>query len=256
MARRRKSLGAAGVEAELAALAPALASKEDLPWAEPYLVRDPYSMVGTQWLVLGPVFMGVRCVGANGGYFPGVSVKVIDRVIQDWQLRNYPRAGEERSLQDIISGIKKSMLDHGASSLAVEWIGALSPFTQKELNTMAEKLKTKNVAAADSAPKAASAKTAKVAKAPKETSAKKGNPEALSKAREASAGKRAELDTKKITINTEKKANPYREGTKAHATFELIKTSKTVADVRTAATDAHDFGYVRYASRDGHITLS
>lgn len=210
-----------------------------LPWAEPYLVRDPYSMVGTQWLVLGPVFMGVRCVGANGGYFPGVSVKVIDRVIQDWQLRNYPRVGEERSLQDIISGIKKSMLDHGASSLAVEWIGALSPFTQKELNTMAEKLKTKNTGVTDSAPaKAVKApKVAKPAKAPKETGERTRAP--------------AVEDTRKIKLVSKK--NPYREGSNRAAAFNALKNAKTVADYKAAGGKPK---YIARWAEEGVIELA
>lgn len=59
------------------------------------------------------------------------------------------------------------------------------------------------------------------------------------------------------------KANPYREGTKAYATFELFKTAKTVGEARAKAEAAggsgaagkYDIGYLRYASRDGHIKL-
>jgi hypothetical protein len=58
------------------------------------------------------------------------------------------------------------------------------------------------------------------------------------------------------TIKIVSATNPYREGTKAFATFELFKKSKTVADVKAKATDKHDVGYLRYSSRDGYIKLS
>lgn len=63
------------------------------------------------------------------------------------------------------------------------------------------------------------------------------------------------LPTQTITIATPNGANPYRPGTKAHASFELFRTSKTVAATRAAATKDHDINYLRYASRDGHIKL-
>lgn len=52
--------------------------------------------------------------------------------------------------------------------------------------------------------------------------------------------------------------NPYRPFTKAYATYTLFQRSSTVGAARAEAAltpDAFDLGYLRYASRDGYITL-
>ena len=226
---------------------------------DPVWVKDPYAMtrgpwIG-KWLLVGFTFEGFRAVGRQV-HETGSMMGVTHAVIPARNLHNYSIIDDENSpLQVVISGLKGEMLEHGATPLAVQWIGELSPFTEQEYNTMADKL-TKPVGkggalkaekpakddAADATPKAAKPKKA-------------GNPAALEKAREKATAARGERDKLKITVNTDKKANPYREGSKAHATFELFKQHKTVGDVRAAATDAHDLGYINYASRDGHISL-
>lgn len=53
--------------------------------------------------------------------------------------------------------------------------------------------------------------------------------------------------------------NPYKPGTKAHATFALFAKAGTVAKFRemvAKAPDSYDAGYVRYAARDGFIALA
>lgn len=60
-----------------------------------------------------------------------------------------------------------------------------------------------------------------------------------------------------ITILTD--GNPYKPGTKAHATFALFAKAGTVAKFRemvAKAPDSYDAGYVRYAARDGFIALA
>jgi hypothetical protein len=194
--------------------------------------------MGRRILVLGRTFQGVFGVALNPAYVPGVQVGVTDCVVLDWHLRNYPRIEEETSLHSLISSIKESMLAHGATSLAVQWIGEWSPFTEEELSIMATKLKTKG---AEAAP-------AKEAKTPAKG---KGNPEALAKAREARSADSAESDKRKIKIVN--KENPFREGSNRAASFDALKGAKTVADYKEAGGKPK---YLAKLVESGHIELT
>jgi hypothetical protein len=186
----------------------------------PYLVRDPASLLGATWLVLGETFTGVIAVGFQPAYYPGVMMGVVDRVIHTWQLKHYAVVEENSACASLIAGIKEKMLAHGASPLAVQWVNELEPFDQKELSTMAEKLKTK------SAGKPAATKTPAKGAAPK----KAGNPEALAKAREASEGKRAEMNAKKIKFVGKDVA--VRGGSVREQLKNAAKSAKTVGDLK------------------------
>lgn len=68
-------------------------------------------------------------------------------------------------------------------------------------------------------------------------------------------GGRNVIDSK-LKIKILHKGNPYREGTKAAATFDLMTECKTVGEFReNVDLDEHDPGYLRYASRDGYVTF-
>jgi hypothetical protein len=56
-----------------------------------------------------------------------------------------------------------------------------------------------------------------------------------------------------IVILTEGKANPRREGTDAHAAFEAMKKSKTVADYMKACNLAAARQWLWNTVRDGHV---
>lgn len=189
------------------------------PSRELYAVRDPYSMVGATWLVLGPTFTGVRAVGYQPAYANGPMMGVADRVIHDWHLKHYPIVEENSACASLLASIKEKMLAHGATPLAVQWVSELEPFTEEELRIMAEKLKTKGAgkAAAKTAEKKAPAK-------------KTGNPEALAKAREASEGKRAEMNAKKIKFIGKDVA--VRENSVRAELKEAAKSAKTVGDLK------------------------
>lgn len=171
---------------------------------DPYLVRDPYSMAKVRWLVLGRTHWGVYAVG-KVVYMPGTQVGVVDRVIQDWHLKNYPRCEEESSCASLIQDIKSEMLTHGATSMAVQWVSEYSPFSEKELNAMAEKLKTKAAKSGGKGPRPVGTPTKAAAK-------NKGNPEALAKAREAGAAKRTESHARKLKILVKAKDSGLRGG--------------------------------------------
>lgn len=209
-------------------------------FGEPVVVLDPHAMARGPWLgrwvVLGYTFEGFRAVGRIA-HMDGVNVGVVDRVIHARHYGNYKVPSENTALQSIIQGIKSEMLTHGATPLAVQWVGEVEPFTEQELNIMAEKLTKGGAAAKKSADK----------KAPV---AKKGNPEALAKAREARAAASAGPDTRKITVL--KKPHGAREGTTRATLLDTIYKSKTVQDAVDAGVKKSD---VAWAARAEYISL-
>jgi len=167
-------------------------------------------------------------------------------------------------------GYKAKALSYGATSQAMRLLGTLVPLSEEDLNTMAEKLKVKGGAAeTDEKPKRARAKgdaaalkeaaketpvagkRGKASAAPAEPAKKRGNLEALEKARAAGNAAREENRKKKITLV--EKTNPKREGSKAFTNYALYRTSKTVGDFLDAGGTMAD---VRYDSNKGFITLS
>ncbi len=87
------------------------------------------------------------------------------------------------------------------------------------------------------------------AKTPAKGGGRKGNPEALAKAR--AAREDAGPDTRKIKILN--KENPYREGSNRAASFDALKGAKTAQDYKDAG------GKAKYLSRwaaEGIIELA
>lgn len=205
------------------------------PAFQPWVIRSRFDM-GWDRVVAAESFHAFRVVSEQlnmGGTMPAV----VDTVV----LKQHMPSGEqphysnqpETSVQDLISHIRGKALEGGATPEAILLIHNLAPFTDKELNIMAEKLAKKGAAP----------------KADKAASKSKGNPDALKKAREARA--EAGPDVRKITITN--KENPYREGSNRAASFNALKGAKTVEDYKTAG------GKTKYLSRwvdEGRITLS
>lgn len=218
----------------------------------PYVVRDPTSFTGIRWAIVRETSLGV-CAVAVVPFMPGVSMAVQDRVIPSWALQNYSTVTEEGSLQSLLSDIRRAALAHGATPLAVEWLGTLSPFSEEELNTMAEKLKTKGAA-----------KPAKpaAAKAEKGAGKGKGNPAALEKAREAAAGKRAETAGLPIKLLVKSKDSGLRGGRLAKLQAIETEKPKTVGDIlgRTVTDESGkehtiDMGALRGMEKREHISI-
>lgn len=126
-------------------------------------------------------------------------------------------------------------LEQGATPEAIRLLSrATKPFTKKEEATMAEKLKSK------SAPKQADTKALKTAaaKTPVGGAKKRGNPEALKRAREAKAP-----DTRKIKALIKPKDITAREGSTRRTMLEALLSSKTVAEFRAKGYSAGDLNY-------------
>jgi hypothetical protein len=159
--------------------------------------------------------------------------------------------------EGVMNDITPSHLQHmraaalrlGASPEAVRMLHDLEPFKKKEIEDMASKLSKKADAKAEKPAKEPKApKAEKPAKAAKEAAPKKGNAEALKKAREARA--EAGPDVRKLKIL--EKDNPYREGSNRAASFDALKGAKTVQDYKDAG------GKAKYLSRwaeEGRIQL-
>lgn len=198
--------------------------------AMPYLVRDPNQIAGGLWLVCERTFCGVIAV-ARCVYMPGVDLAVRKRIIMDWELPRFTPVpwSEETTLQSFLLGIKRDAVEHGAQAEAVQLLGSLSPFEEKEMIIMAEKLTKK------AAPKAAPKKEAapKKAPAPKKEAADTGP------------------DKRKIAVL--KKPHGAREGTKRADLLDAIYKSKTVQDALDAGVSKND---VAWAARAEYIAIA
>lgn len=205
------------------------------------MMKTPFVGINTVRGIAGQRALFIAVLEVGDGYLCIEHQIGIDQVVVCVAKKeNFPRfyAVVSDPLAEVVADLKAKATERSATLEAIQLLGTLTPLTSKEETIMAN-------------PKLAK-KEAPAAKAAKEPKAK-GNGEALAAARAARASKN---DSQKIKVLA--KTNPYREGTKAANTFDLFKeyNGKTVGDVRAAATDDHDLGYLRYASRDEHIALS
>lgn len=116
---------------------------------------------------------------------------------------------------------------------------------------MAEKLKAKrSTAKADADGLKTAAKKAPVAKKGS-SGGKRGNPEALAKAR---AARSSGPDTRKITALKKPKDITARAGTFRHNMLTDLLNSKTVQDFRDK-NKAYDAGCLRYAIDAGYVSV-
>lgn len=210
---------------------------------QPYLVRDCAMFVQAPIIAAAPTFCGV--IGVHRQVFmPGLQLAVVDRaLLTELDKNGRFTAWTDSSLQDVISGIKPLMLEHGATPEAIRLVGEISPFSKKELSTMAEKL-AKGKGAAKAEPK-----TKPVAGGGK---AAKGNADALAAARDAKK-QAAATDKRKVTL-TEKGKERAKSGkeTGAVANLLILQKAKTVADAIAAGLAMSD---LNYAEKSGTLEI-
>lgn len=157
-----------------------------------------------------------------------------------------------------LAELKAKALISGATLEAIQLLGALMPLKREEELQMAEAGTKLSRKGADKEGLKAAAKTAPVGgkkepKAPKTEGGRKGNPDALAKARAARA-ENTGPDKRKIAVKEElKKGNPFRDETGRSAAFEKMKRAKTVQDYLDAGGPAK---YVKKFADMGHITVS
>lgn len=116
---------------------------------------------------------------------------------------------------------------------------------------MAEKLKAKKSATKPDTDglKTAAKKTPVAKKGADGTPKKRGNPEALAKAR---AARSAGPDTRKITANKKPKDIAARPGSYRHGMLTKLLAAKTVQDAKDAGVTAGD---LRYAIDAGYVSV-
>lgn len=222
-------------------------------WPEPpFMMVDTASITSRKLLVLAR--SALAWVGVE--YSPYDSVR--DIVVHDrhtsraaakgrrwypWEHNTNLVTGKKSVYEEHIRALRLLALRDGATPEAIRLLDGIQPFTRKEVEDMADKLAKKGAAAKKEAPAKADKKAAE-----KPASGRKGNPEALAKARAARA--EAGPDTRKLSIL--KKENPYREGSSRAASFDALKGAKTAQDYKDAG------GKAKYLSRwaeDGIIKL-
>lgn len=221
----------------------------------PFMMVDTASISGTKLLVLGRSALAWVAVE----YCPYDYVR--DIIIHDrhtsreaargrrfhpWEHNTNLETGERRDWDQHANALRALALRDGATPEAIRFLDEVRPFKQKEVDDMASKLSKKTEAAPAAekpakAPKAAKGKAAatETAEDAAPKTGRKGNPEALAKARAARA--EAGPDNRKIKILT--KENPYREGSNRAASFDALKGAKTVDEYVTAG------GKKKYISR-------
>jgi hypothetical protein len=159
----------------------------------------------------------------------------------------------ENPLQTHLTALRRNALEYGATPEAIRLLGSVEPWTKKEEATLAEKLKAKGKATPNKDALKEAATTTPVAK--KNTAAaepkKRGNPEALRKAREArSSGP----DTRKIKALIKSKDIAARAGTFRHQMITDALASKTVAEFREK-NPKYDAGCVRFLTENNIVSL-
>lgn len=213
------------------------------PGFVPCVARDPSSAIGEPFnrvYLLASTFQGVLAVQrwANVGSMVGVR----DRTIPATQMKHYVLR-DDLALQSALDELKPQMLTEGATPEAVRLVHEHSPFTEEELSTMAEKLKTKTAA------KAKADKPAKAAAAPK-TAKPKG---------EGAVGTARDFKYKH-EMTPKQAAEKVREGTWTGRMVEIIMSHKDAASAReelskdkTYSDKRLDFGW---AEKKGFITIA
>lgn len=148
--------------------------------------------------------------------------------------------GPPAMAENHLSWLRSRALESGATPEAIRLLTkATGAFTKEQEREMGEKLKAKSAAKPDTDGLKTAAKKAPVAK--KSTSpVRRGNPEALAKAR---AARQTGPDTRKIKANIKPKDIAARAGSKRHTMLTDLLGSKTVQEFRDKGYSSGDLNY-------------
>lgn len=158
---------------------------------------------------------------------------------------------------------KDRALRHGATPEAIRLLGLLLPISKEEYEEMADKKLAPKKGDAEGL-KAAAKKTpvggAKAEKAEK-PAGRKGNPEALAKAREASGAKQEAFKAENLTVLVKSKYSGLRGGRLAKLEFVEKAKPKKVGDVLGQTFEFEgkeitiDTGSLRGMEKRGHVAI-
>lgn len=212
---------------------------------EPFVAYDVYAFVRTFGIAAQKIEDGFRIVKRHAsGYLHTLDIAEVQVPARWGRGEADPRT---KALE-----FKSVALRDGATPEAIRLIGTLIPLNDKECREMAEKLKAKGSKAADTKGlKSAASKTPVAKKTSKsDASKRRGNPEALAKARAARAANKGP-DNRKITVV--KKDHGARAGTKRADMLNIVLKAKTV---QTALDNGATMVDIRFAQTQGLIKLS
>jgi hypothetical protein len=163
----------------------------------------------------------------------------------------YRQSSAPELLASIIERLRTIALQGEASPEAIRLLDTVEPWSEKEKKIMAEKLKAKaaNVKTADKEGLKAAAKSAPVAK--KGGGARKGNPDALAKARAARAERGP--DNRKVKPLIKAKDIAARAGSYRHTMLTNLINAKTVQEFRDKG---HTAGDLAYATKAGIVSVA
>lgn len=226
----------------------------------PYRIEDRTGTIKNAIIAIEDSWHAVRCVyfwpyPYNWEHAQDHTIELeqlgVDR--EDSVKRNtiyYVAPTSPELLKTLISSLRKQALENGATPEAVRLLGSLEPWTKKEEATLAEKLKSKA-----SRSKPATGELKKAAKSTPVGGAKtprRGNAEALAKAR---AARSTGPDTRKIKALVKPKDLTAREGTFRRTMLEDALKSKTVQEFRDK-NSKYDAGCLKFAIDSGTISVA
>jgi hypothetical protein len=166
----------------------------------------------------------------------------------------YVPSASENPIQTHLAALRRNALEYGATPEAIRLLGSLEPWTKKEEATLSEKLKAKGKASPNKDALKEAATSTPVAK--KNTASaepkKRGNPDALRKAREARA---SGPDTRKIKALIKPKDIAARAGTYRHTMISDLLAAKTVQEFRDK-NPKYSAGDLRYAIGANIVSVS
>lgn len=165
----------------------------------------------------------------------------------------------EKDPSAIAFKFKERALLYGATPEAIRLIGLLCPLSQEELNTMSDKKLAPKKGDAEALKSAA--KKAPVGGKAEKVPARKGNPEALAKAREAAGAKQEAFKGMKINVLVKSKDSGLRGGRLAKLEFVEKAKPKKVGDVLGQTFEFEgkevtiDTGSLRGMEKREHISI-
>lgn len=216
-------------------------------------------------LVVADSFEAYKVLYLDRDYSTNIGKRVVDgtivatHVASDFEASRkentiyYRQQTSPELLASLIQTLRDTATRVGATPEAIRLLDVMLPFSEKEKKIMAEKLKAKASAAKpDKDGLKSAAKKAPVAKGGgNKGTAKRGNAEALAKAR---AARSSGPDTRKITKLKKAKDIEARDGTFRQRMLQDLLASNTVQDFRDK-DKAYDAGCLRYAQEAGYISL-
>jgi len=230
------------------------------PRYETFRLVDRTNTIQYPLLVVGESFQAYRVLYQDRHQFQDVvcdGTTLFAHIAEDFEAARkqnviyYKQPSAPELLAACFNTLRDIALQGGATPEAIRLLGEISPWTAREEKIMAEKLKSKASAAKPDKEGLKSAAKAAPVGGKGAAKPKKGNAEALAKARAARA---SGPDTRKITKLKKPKDIEARAGTFRHQMLTDLLASNTVQDFRDK-NSKYDAGCLRFAQEAGYVKV-